>query len=184
MNFFAYCDNDPIIGYDPNGTFVITIGAAIAGLLGLASIAVIETTFHPIENAIKDVGNLIGDAINNTPNEIINSGSKPSAPLISASNLSGLNTSLITNLNYNIYFGKHNKEGRETEYIGKTNQELEELLAKAKRKNDSKAIMRILKEMKIRGMRNKRKQRGGPQMRGFLLLLFGGQLFSRYEDTY
>ena len=187
MNLFVYFYNDPIIGYDPNGTFIISIGAAITGLFGLMSIAIIETTFHPIENAIKDVGDLIGDAINNPPNEIINSELVPAIPstsTISASRINGLNISLLANLNDNIYFSKPKNGGKETDYIGKTNEELEELLAKAKREKDSKAIMKILREMKIRGMRNKRKQRGGPHMRGLLLLLFGGQLFNQNEDKY
>lgn len=41
LNLYAYCENNPVIGYDPNGTFALTtfliclaIGAVIGGVLG------------------------------------------------------------------------------------------------------------------------------------------------------
>ena len=57
--------------------------------------------------------------------------------------------------------------------MGLSDKQLEDELNDAKRKHDSERIQKILKEMKIRGLRNKRKQRGGSHMRGFLLILLG-----------
>ena len=61
------------MGYDPTGEFALStavglgIIAAVAAVLGL-----IEITFHPIQNAIQDVGNAVGDLANDIT---INSGS-------------------------------------------------------------------------------------------------------------
>ena len=73
LNLYAYCNNNPVNYYDPSGQVVITIGIgfglAIAGV-GAALLAWIEATFHPIENAVKDVGILMGDVVGDLINEI------------------------------------------------------------------------------------------------------------------
>ena len=73
----------------------------------------------------------------------------------------------------NIYLSRERNRGRDTGLMGLSDEDLDKELKDAKRKHDSERIQKILKEMKIRGLRNKRKQRGGPHMRGFLLILLG-----------
>ncbi len=73
LNLYAYCGNNPVMGFDPTGEFALStavglgIIAAVAAVLGL-----IEITFHPIQNAIQDIGNAVGDLANDIT---INSGS-------------------------------------------------------------------------------------------------------------
>ena len=180
LNLYAYCLNNPVMYVDPYGTFFISIGATIAlstlGVLGIG--AAVEIVFHPIEKTINNISNWVGDLyydfeFNRSTNANIN---------LSSPN----DTSLIISLIALEYYGeklmsREKNRGRDTEFRNKTNDELEEELAKAKRENDSAKIQRILKEMKMRGMRNMRKQRGGPHMRGILLLLLGGYLLDNYD---
>ena len=77
---------------------------------------------------------------------------------------------------------RERNRGRDSGFIGTSDEELEDKLNDAKQRNDSKEIQRILREMKIRGMRNARKQRGGPNMRGILLLI-SALLGYKYENS-
>ena len=73
LNLYAYCANNPVMGYDPDGTFVISIGIVTAlGILaaGSALLAWIEHTFHPIQNALNDLGDAIGDLFNDLSSNI------------------------------------------------------------------------------------------------------------------
>ena len=73
LNLYAYCNNNPVNYYDPSGQFVISIGAGVGlgiAAAGAALLAWIEATFHPIENAVKDVGILMGDVVGDLINEI------------------------------------------------------------------------------------------------------------------
>ena len=49
LNFYAYCNNNPVNYYDPSGQFVISIGAVVGlgiAAVGAALLAWIEATFH------------------------------------------------------------------------------------------------------------------------------------------
>ena len=73
LNLYVYCVNNPVMGYDPEGTFVISIGIVTAlGILaaGSALLAWIEHTFHPIQNALNDLGDAIGDLFNDLSSNI------------------------------------------------------------------------------------------------------------------
>ena len=193
LNFYAYCNNNPVNYYDPSGQVVITIGIgfglAIAGV-GAALLAWIEATFHPIENAVKDIGELIGNSINNSTDTTINIVPKPqiSHPAFpSGSNgkqIDLINIATLISIINNIFLSRERNRGRDSGFIGISDEELEKLLLEAKRNHDSYMIQRILKEMKMRGMRNTRKQRGGPNMRGILLMfLLGGGLLSKFHEN-
>ena len=56
LNLYAYCGDNPVMGYDPNGEFAISIGVAITigGLALIALVAGIEATEHPIYNIWSD----------------------------------------------------------------------------------------------------------------------------------
>lgn len=58
-------------------------------------------------------------------------------------------------------------------------------MAKSKRNKDSRRVQRILAELKKRKKRNIKKQRGGPHMRGFWLLLLLKKMIGEddYEDS-
>ena len=177
LNLYAYCANNPVMGYDPDGTFVISIGIVTAlgiAAAGSALLAWIEHTFHPIQNALNYLGDAIGDLFNdllsNSSGGNIGSGSSIFQP----GNI-GSKFIIIASLSNigNIYLSRERNRGRDTGLMGLSDKQLEDELNDAKRKHDSERIQKILKEMKIRGLRNKRKQRGGPHMRGFLLILLG-----------
>ena len=193
LNLYAYCNNNPVNYYDPSGQFVISIGAG-EGLgiaaAGAALLAWIEATFHPIENAVKDIGELIGNSINNSTDTTINIVPKPqiSHPAFpSGSNgkqIDLINIATLISIINNIFLSRERNRGRDSGFIGISDEELEKLLLEAKRNHDSYMIQRILKEMKMRGMRNTRKQRGGPNMRGILLMfLLGGGLLSKFHEN-
>ncbi len=113
LNLYAYCGNNPVMGFDPTGEFALStavglgIIAAVAAVLGL-----IEITFHPIQNAIQDIGNAVGDLANDIT---INSGSGiylgnniKSLPFITEDYLSLLVTDVLEwkwydNIFYDVY---------------------------------------------------------------------------------
>lgn len=43
LNLFAYCGNDPVIGYDPNGTFNLGKFLMCVGIASLATVAIVAT---------------------------------------------------------------------------------------------------------------------------------------------
>lgn len=60
LNLYAYCNNNPVMYVDPTGHFVMAIGGTMAALL-----SIIEIQFHPIENSITAIGNVIDDVVEN-----------------------------------------------------------------------------------------------------------------------
>ena len=75
LNLFAYCSNNPVNYFDPNGHFIISIGAAVSALIGAlflgGTLTYIESQFHPIEK----IADIIIDKINDF-NSIIFDGYK------------------------------------------------------------------------------------------------------------
>ena len=64
LNLYAYCGNNPVMNVDYNGHFAISIGVAF-GLAGLALIALIEATLHPIQNAAETIGDAVAELVDN-----------------------------------------------------------------------------------------------------------------------
>ena len=58
---FAYCNNNPVMYLDRTGTFAISmlIVGAVGALLGAATVAYVETQFHPIENMSREIGQVL-----------------------------------------------------------------------------------------------------------------------------
>ena len=75
-------------------------------------------------------------------------------------------TSFIT-VTDNMVFSRQRNEGRDTGLRGIPDKKLEEKAREAKGKERN----RLIKELKMRGLRNVQKKRGGPSMRGLLYLL-------------
>ena len=68
LNLYAYCLNNPVMYSDQEGTVFGSITAlSVAGIIALMGIFVlyeVETTYHPIENALKGLMDIISDATN------------------------------------------------------------------------------------------------------------------------
>ncbi len=178
LNLYAYCGNNPIMYIDPNGEVAISIGVAltIGGLLFVALVAGIEATEHPIQNACEAIGDLIADFIDTITDETSSNNT--------IDDTTGSNIGELEITSGNIVFSRERNKGHDSGFIGLTNDDLVELLDKAVHDHDSRLIQRILKEMKMRGMRNKRKNRNNPHMRGFLLTLLANKKLKEILDDY
>ena len=82
----------------------------------------------------------------------------------------------------NIHFSRERNRGKDSGFIGLSDKDLEDLLKDAKRRGDTQLIKRILNEMKKRGLRNKRKLRGGPHMRGFWLFFLLKYIYEGFDE--
>lgn len=157
LNMYTYCNNNPIMYTDPYGYIALSIGAtALAGLIALFAIS-IEAIYHPVANIINEIGNTVGDIYRE---------------ISIGNNLNALRTSTVgVNLtNFGLNFSRERNRGRDSGFIGVGDQELNDMLKDAKRRGDTNLIKRITAELKKRGQRNTKKQRGGPHMRGFFWL--------------
>ena len=65
LNLYAYCGNNPVMGYDPNGTFFITIGVLLVIAKVVATIVVIAA----VAATVHDVYQLESGEVNATPTD-------------------------------------------------------------------------------------------------------------------
>lgn len=73
LNLYAYCGSNPVMFIDLLGLFAVTIGIVSIGLLallGVATITYVEAEYHPIENATKDISDLLIETFKNIKNEV------------------------------------------------------------------------------------------------------------------
>ena len=74
-NTYAYCINNPICFVDPEGCSVLAaLGTVLLVLLGMATVVIVEETFHPIEkffDALSDgisiLTDFVSDSLDNFP---------------------------------------------------------------------------------------------------------------------
>ena len=88
----------------------------------------------------------------------------------------------VASIDFGLNFSRERNRGRDSGFIGVSDAELEAMLIEAKRCGNTQLVKRIITELKQRGKRNSRKQRGGPHMRGFLLFLL--LLEENYENSW
>ena len=195
INLYAYCLNNPVNYIDPFGKFVILSTTAAIGLLcaGLFAIfvspIVVDAAGDLAESIVDSVESInipdVSDAPDiNIGNSSTADGEKGNSPIASASKRSiveSVKLGLLSGLAYQILLSRERNRGRDSGFIGKSNDDLIDELGKAKNAGNSEQIMRILKEMKMRGMRNKQKNRNNPHMRGWWLFFL---LFDLEEDRY
>ena len=72
LNLYAYCNNNPVMYCDPEGTSTIVVGGAIFGVIAaiiaaMAAVAIIavEVHLHAISNALNVLGNAIAHVFGN-----------------------------------------------------------------------------------------------------------------------
>ena len=173
LNLYAYCGNNPVMNVDPDGTFLITIGASISSLIyalgALVVAALIESSQHPIEKAIKGIGAIIDSAIDSNKQD------------------ESVNEEFVTvpwelSLNFDICFSRERNRGHDSGLIGKSVDDLKEELKQALKEGNTQYAKRIRKELKMRKIRNTQKDRGGPHMRGFIITFLLKKFLEKYLD--
>ena len=163
LNLYAYCNNNPVMYVDPNGNFAITISLVSAGLVAFASLLIGTGLYYLAEN-IEPLHNIKAPSVDNTQHDSIKEDGDSTLEVLDK-------REIVEYLNYDIFFSKSYGGGRDSGFIGTSDGELEEKLKNARQRGDTKEIMRIIRELKNRGQRNKRKNRKGPHMRGWLLFV-------------
>ena len=173
LNLFAYCWDNPVMCVDIYGNIAISL--TIFGLLcaTVALILYVESHFHPIQNTL----DWIADLFSNIDWEGVGNATTDMAEAVGQTVSNG-----ILRL---FYMGKSKGRGRESDLAKKKDGELDGLIDEAKKKGDVREVLRLIKEQKNRKLRNKRKRRGGPHMRGlwFLLPEVIRRLTSHYETA-
>lgn len=161
LNLYAYCNNNPVMFVDHEGLLAISISliACGAAFLALFGVVVIEVKYHPIQKGIETIVEVIGDLFGDIKHrdDYLNDFKQES---------------FENKLTNKIRLSREKNRGHDSGFIGLSDDDLIELLQKAKSHGDSKMVQRLLKEMKMRGMRNARKNRNNPHMRGWFLLFW------------
>ena len=78
LNLYAYCLNNPVNYSDSSGMFATAIFAGLALLSTFLFAGYIETTYHPIGNALEEIGNNVGDWVESVESDISNNVDLPS----------------------------------------------------------------------------------------------------------
>ncbi len=184
VNLFAYCNNNPVMYIDPEGLFIISVGIglgiglkALAVAIGIGTVVAIEAKYHPIQNTIEGVGNIIGDIAND-----IGNGSSGDSYISTDSNINQeilIKPNITTAGSYSstLVYSRHGG-GKQSEFIGIPTEKLLEWLKEAKQRGNTQRAKAIERELKNRGERNRRKRRDNPHMRGwFFWFLFFPNIF-------
>jgi len=163
INLYAYALNNPVQYCDPTGHAVLTLATCLYGLYAVAIVLFVtgaiyvEKETHIVENIINQMiegVEYVVDGINNWVAQSKSTGR-------------GKDTGLL-------------KKYPNTE---KGNTALEEVMKEARKKGDTKLAMRIIKELKNRGWRNRKKNRGGP-VKGFYWWLLLAKLLEGVFDEH
>ena len=173
MNLFAYCCNNPIMFGDEDGDIAISIGVAIgiaifAMLLVILTPEISDDFVSDIESGLKSFGNFIASEVTSV--------------IALKSVLFILTFDALGNIMMSKQKGNQRDSGLAQEFpdTPKGNADLEEARKKARKSGDTQLEKRIVREQKARNQRNKRKQRGGPNMRQILLFLLANEIIRRF----